>query len=191
MIRWISLIVLSAMVVLAAPGSGSAQAPGAPQGPRSGSQQGREMSREEREALVERTREMYSARMARELRLTPEQSAALQEIFSAYEGPRREIAAQKRRVIGEAQRLPIGAGSEERALALLAENSRIREREATLLREEEARLLQVLSPSQVLALQIFREQLSDQIRGATNPLGSPSQWGRSGGAGSTWPFPQR
>jgi hypothetical protein len=148
------------------------------------------MTREERDALVERTRAITNARMARELRLTPEQSASLQQVLSSYEGPRREIASQKRRLLGDAYRSLNGTRDEDRARTLLAEFSRIREREATLLREEEVRLLQVISPSQVLALQIFREQLGDQIRGATNPAG-PSSWGRSGGSNSTWPFPQR
>jgi hypothetical protein len=145
------------------------------------------MSRDE---MVERLRGNFNTRMASELRLTPEQSVALQAVFAEFDGPRREIAAQKRRFIGESRGYLNGARSEDRASTFLAEAARIREREATLMREEEVRLLQVLAPSQVLALQLFREQLGDQIRGATNPFSQPRST-PFGGSNPSRQFPQR
>jgi Spy/CpxP family protein refolding chaperone len=188
MIRFISAAALSALLVVAAPQSGWAQAQAAPSRPGSqqGPGQGREMTRDE---MVERVRGNFNTRMASELRLTPEQSTALLAVFTEFDGPRREIAAQKRRLHGEANSTLRGVRSEDRARTLLAEFARVREREATLLREEEVRLLQVLSPSQVLALQIFREQLGDQIRGATNPFSQPSS-APFGGSNSPRSFPQ-
>lgn len=175
MIRFGTVIALAVSLLVALPGLGSAQAEGT---------QVRPQNRPTREEMIARAEQIFYDQMAQELRLTPEQTTALRAIFAEYEQPRREIAAQKRRLIGEAHSFRTRPGTEERARTLLDEFERIREREATLLREEEDKLLEVLAPSQVLALQIFREQAGDRIRGATNPFQNPNGSGAGFGGGS-------
>lgn len=180
MIRFGVVAALAAALMISSPDSVIAQAAG------SGDATGTRGTRQQlsRAEMVARAEQLFYDQMARELRLTDEQTESLRTIFAEYEQPRREIAGQKRRYLGEAHSPTV---SEERALTLVREIARIREREVALLREEEEKLLEVLRPSQVLALQIYREQAGDRIRGATNFFQNPGTPG-SGPMGGSNPF---
>ena len=118
-----------------------------------------------RQELVERIRERFENRIARELRLDDEQREILSEVFSAFARSRAEILPRRREIERQiSDHLAEPDGAEEDALALLEEMRALREREAELLREEEDRLLEVLTPSQVLRLQALRDQFGNQIR---------------------------
>ena len=119
-----------------------------------------------RQELVERIRERFENRIARELRLDDEQREVLGEVFSVFARSRAELLPQRREIERRiSDHLTAGPdGAEEDALGLLEEMRALREREAELLREEEDRLLEVLTPSQVLRLQALRDQFGNQIR---------------------------
>ena len=118
-----------------------------------------------RQELVERIRERFQNRLARELRLDDEQREVLGEVFSAFARSRAELLPQRREIERRiSDHLAQPDGTEEDALGLLEEMRALREREAALLREEEDRLLEVLTPSQVLRLQTLRDQFGNEIR---------------------------
>ena len=118
-----------------------------------------------RQELVERIRERFENRIARELRLDEEQREVIGEVFSVFARSRAELLPQRREIERRISGHLAGPdGSEEDALGLLEEMRALREREAELLREEEDRLLEVLTPSQVLRLQALRDQFGNQIR---------------------------
>lgn len=118
-----------------------------------------------RQELVERIQERFENRIARELRLDDEQREVLGEVFPAFARSRAEIFSRRREIerqIGDYLEGPDGV--EEDALGLLEEMRALRAREAELVREEEDRLLEVLTPTQVLRLQALRDQFGNQIR---------------------------
>ncbi|MDE0081353.1 MAG: Spy/CpxP family protein refolding chaperone [Gammaproteobacteria bacterium] len=118
-----------------------------------------------RQELVERIRERFENRIARELRLDEQQREVLGEVFSVFARSRAELLPQRREIERRISNHLAGPdGAEEDALGLLEEMRALREREAELLREEEDRLLEVLTPSQVLRLQALRDQFGNQIR---------------------------
>lgn len=179
MIRMAVVALLALSTLLSNPESGSAQAR---QGPTQGQGVGGRTAPTglSREQMLDSLQARYRVEMARVLRLTPEQSTALAGIFSAYAEPRRQIADEKRRFQSEVRAFRTGTMPEDRARAFLEQSKSLRQREARLLEEEEARLLTVLSPSQVLALQLYREQFGDRIRGFNAPSGPMTPGGLGG-----------
>lgn len=118
-----------------------------------------------RQELVERIRERFQNRIARELRLDDEQREALGDVFPVFARSRAELLPERREIERRiSDHLAGPDGTEEDALGLLEEMRALREREAEMLRQEEDRLLEVLTPSQVLRLQALRDQFGNQIR---------------------------
>ena len=117
-----------------------------------------------RQEVVERIQERFENRIARELRLDGEQREVLGEVFSVFARSRADILSRRREIERRIGGHLAGDGTEEDALGLLEEMRALREREAELLREEEDRLLEVLTPSQVLRLQALRDQFGNVIR---------------------------
>ena len=118
-----------------------------------------------RQELVERIQERFENRIARELRLDGEQREVLREVFSVFARTRADILSRRREVERRIGGHLAGVdGTEEDALGLLEEMRTLRVREAELVREEEDRLLEVLTPSQVLRLQALRDQFGNEIR---------------------------
>lgn len=135
-----------------------------------------------RQELVERIRERFQNRIARELRLDDEQREALGDVFPVFARSRAELLPERREIERRiSDHLAGPDGTEEDALGLLEEMRALREREAEMLRQEEDRLLEVLTPSQVLRLQALRDQFGNQIRrlrgdsGPENPGDRPSR----------------
>jgi hypothetical protein len=125
----------------------------------------------DRAALVQRIERQFQERLARELELSEDQREELTEVLRDYATARSELLPRRRAIGLEIRELLEGDQSEDRALELIQDLREIRREEADLLEEEEDRLLDVLSPIQVLRLQALRDQFGEQIRG----LGTPSQ----------------
>ncbi|MEX0935702.1 MAG: hypothetical protein WD013_02280 [Gemmatimonadota bacterium] len=135
----------------------------------------------DREEMLERVETYFQERLARELRIEPEQRSAFMAALSEFGESRGELFPRKRELMGEVRRYLREGGSETEAEALIEDLRAIREREAALLIEEEDRLLEILRPSQVLRLQILREQFQNEIlrlRDANRPDSFPGPRGR-------------
>ena len=147
-------------------------------------------SPQERAEMEQRFRRQMARMMQQRLGLTDEQSEQLSAVVAEFDGRRREL----RRAEGAARRAVESLVSEERddqaeAQQLLSRLVELRDEENALFREEQASLLQVLSPVQVLQLQSLREQLGRRIRSLRGrgddpggrPRGSEGSTRRPGG----------
>jgi hypothetical protein len=126
-----------------------------------------------RAAIEQRIQRQFQERLSRELALTTEQRDELATVLRDYATARAELLPRRRALGLEIRELLEGDRSEDRALELIRDLREIREAEAELLEEEEDRLLEVLTPIQVLRLQALRDQFGEQIRslGAPRPEG--------------------
>ena len=170
-LRSLVLGLLTATLVLTAP----VEAQRGPQGRRGGAQN--------REQLEQRVRAQMGRMMRERLDLTEEQSEQLSEVVQGFDEQRRELfrleQATRRRV--EALMLE-GGSDEEEARELLTRMTDLRAQEADLFAVEQAALLEVLSPIQVLQMQSFREQIGRRIRALGGGMGDqPGGRRRRGG----------
>jgi hypothetical protein len=118
----------------------------------------------DRAAIEQRVERQFQERLARELDLSADQREELAEVLRDYATARTELLPRRRALGLEIRALLEGDRSEDRALELIRELRELREAEADLLADEEERLLEVLTPIQVLRLQALRDQLGEQIR---------------------------
>lgn len=118
-----------------------------------------------RQDMLQRVFAQFERRLARELRLTADQIREINDIMRTMREQRGELY-QRRRALGrEMQRFgEEEEGDEATARSILAETRAIRAEESRLESEEEARLLEILTPAQVLGFRIMREELNDRIR---------------------------
>lgn len=136
-------------------------------------------------AELEQRMRAQMARMIRDrLELTDDQAERLSEVTEGFMGRRRELArseqATRRRV--EALMLEGGEDDDE-ARELLARVTELRTREAALFVEEQAALLEVLTPVQVLRMQELRKQLGQRIRSLRGRGNDQPRARRRGGPG--------
>jgi len=126
---------------------------------------GRRGQGQNRAQMEQRIRARMGQMIQERLGLAEEQSARLGEAVQDFDAQRRELAgwgqATRRRV--EALMLE-GGEDEAEARELLARLAEIKVREAELFQAEQTRLLEVLSPVQVLQFQTMREQIGQRIR---------------------------
>jgi Spy/CpxP family protein refolding chaperone len=140
----------------------AAQAPVDLEAQQRGSRADREMSREQ---MQERVQQAFEQRMARALDLSEEQQARMREALGDFREARRELMPQRRELQMETRRFMSGdRNDDERARELIRARRELRETELRLQREEEERLLQILSPSQVLRMQMLRDEFGERIR---------------------------
>lgn len=143
---------------------------------------------QERPQLERQLRQRFQQMVARELGLGEDQAVALDAAVAEFQEPRAELA---RRQI-ELRRRMTGTGallSEDEAVAVLDEILAVKEEEARLMAEEQTRLLQVLSPPQVVRFHMLREQLANRIRQLRENRrggGGPGAW-PTGGTPGIWP----
>jgi hypothetical protein len=71
--------------------------------------------------------------------------------------------------------------TEEEASQILTEMLELSDQEATLFREEQGALLQILSPQEVVRYLVLRQELGDQIRGIRGRGGPGRGRGRQDG----------
>ena len=119
----------------------------------------------ERSGLEQRVRVRMDQMIRQELDLNEDEWKAVGDNARDFDMKRRELMrseqALKRRV--EAIALEGGANDEE-AGEILDQLIALREQELQLFQEEQERLLEILSPSQLVRFQNMREKLGEQIR---------------------------
>jgi Spy/CpxP family protein refolding chaperone len=166
-------LVAAVAAVVATPAALAAQAP---DGRRGG---------QDREQLEQRIRAQMGRMMQERLGLDEDQAAILATVVQDFEGRRRELfgleQATRRRV--EALLLE-DSDDEAEAQQLLDQMAELRLREAELFAAEQAALLDVLTPVQVLQLQELREDLGRRIRALRGGRGGPGDGRRGPGPGA-------
>ncbi len=140
---------------------------------------------QERLELERRIRARFGQMVRKELGLGQEQLRKLQEVMGSFRDDRMQL--QRRRA--ELQRILRREGTlaldEERARELLRSMVEIQEAEVELYRKEQARLLEVLTPQQLLRFYQLREELGRRIQRLRAGAG-PGR-GRGGGGGALTP----
>ena len=138
----------------------------------------------DRERLEQRIRAQMGRMMRERLGLDEEQATRLAAVVQEFDERRRalfvEEQATRRRV--EAL-LDQSTDDQAQALELLERVSELRLQEAQLFREEQAALLGVLTPTQLLELQDLRQELGQRIRALRGGRGGDSDRRRGPGPG--------
>lgn len=139
--------------------------------------QGTSPPREGRQEMMNRIQQEWERELARELSLTPRQMEGLRGVFVEFRMVRGELMRERFQLAQDMERhRRQAAGNEAEARRLLDRARALRAREVDLQRVEEERLLEVISPSQLLRLHQMRDDFSDRIRrleGQTRPGGRP------------------
>lgn len=127
--------------------------------------QNRDRGDRNREEMEQRFRRQMTRLIQDRLGLDDEESARLSEVVSGFEGRRRELGRAERAVRQRVEDLvgenPQNGGEAERLLTRMIE---LRQEESRLYAEEQAALLEVLTPMQVLQLQALRAEMGRRIR---------------------------
>ncbi len=104
-----------------------------------------------------------------ELQLGDDQMRRLQEAVGDFTGRRLDFAQRERGTRARVGRLGGRGGgqelTEEEASAILAEMLELSDQQATLFREEQEALLEILSAPEVVRYIVMRQRLGDMIRG--------------------------
>lgn len=117
-----------------------------------------------REEILSRVVEHFQRKLRRELNLDRGQVEAIQEITTSMREERGALFHRRRELKQRLERFVDDGGSDREARQILAEIRALRAAEARIEAEEEARLLEVLSPAQVLRFQAMRDELNERIR---------------------------
>ena len=141
-----------------------------------------------RAEMMQRVQAQINSLMQEALGLTAEQVQSVDEITNRFRMERSTLLREERALqqgIGEGGRVfrrnwVVPDLTDEQAREILAQQEEIREREAALFREEQAALLEVISPAQLLGIYHFRAQINERIRRIERTQGT----GRGGGTGS-------
>ncbi len=115
-----------------------------------------------RSALERRVRAAFVQRAQRQLALTDSEVGALRETLAWSDGQRRAIAVENQDLNRRSQALSLD-GNVGEAQAILDARVRLQEREATLFREEQERLLDVLTPPELVRFYRLRAELNRRI----------------------------
>lgn len=122
---------------------------------------GQELTREEMQARIHAH---FEEQLSRELGLDAETRAEVYEVLQSMRSERRALLQRKRALHARRKQFHQEGGSQREARRILAEAREIRSMEARIESEEEARLLEIMSPRQVLQFQVLREELNERIR---------------------------
>jgi len=117
-----------------------------------------------RQEMLQQLQSQFEARIAEELELSPEQLELLPQVMAEFGRARGELTPMRTSFMARVGHLLVQDGPEEEAMSLIREGRMLRERESELLLNEEERLLEILRPSQVLLLQVIRDQFGDYVR---------------------------
>ena len=135
---------------------------------------------EERARMEERFRRQFAKLMEDRLGLSENESAELSVLVREFEGRRRRLARDEQGIRRQVQELlAAGDANNADAQALLTSMIQNRQAESALFAEEQAALLEVLTPVQLLQLQQLRNELGQRIRALRG--GDDSRRRRGGG----------
>lgn len=141
-------------------------------------------SSEERARLEQRMRARVAEIMRNRIGIDADTEARLSEIAREFEGRRRALRTEEREAREQIEAfVRSGRTDNPAAGALLERVLVIRTREAELFREEQTRLLEVLTPTQLLQLNELRLELGRRIRALRNDAGNANRGGRGGDGG--------
>lgn len=139
----------------------------------------------DRSRLEERIRARMGEIIQHRLGLTEEDAEELSAIAREYEGRRHALTREEKEARDRAEALLAAETPDDSASAALLEHFvALRLREAELVREELARLQEVLTPGQVLQLYELRVEIGRRIRAIRNRGGDDEGRRRSGGEAS-------
>ncbi|MGB1780281.1 MAG: hypothetical protein ACPHQP_12050 [Longimicrobiales bacterium] len=158
---------------------------------------------QDRQQMEQRFRRQMARMIEERLGLNDAESQALSEVIRGFEGRRLELRRVEMAVRRRVEALMLEGGDDEaEADGLLSRMIELRAEEARLFAEEQAALLEVLSPVQILQLQSLREELGRRIRalrgrdgpaarrrGGNDPLGWAVPGPGGGALGLDSPFP--
>lgn len=117
-----------------------------------------------RQEMVTRLVKQFEHRLIQDVGIDRTQLEAVHEVMNSMRHERRELFQRRRALEQQMKRFAEEGGSEREARRLLAQARAIRADEARLESEEEARLLEILSPTQVLRYLAMRDDLNERIR---------------------------
>jgi Spy/CpxP family protein refolding chaperone len=118
----------------------------------------------DRAELEQRIRAQMGRMMQERLGLDEAQAVRLSEVVQGFDEQRRALAQREFETRRRVEALTDGAANDAEARTLLDLQSQLRFEEAELFRAEQAALLDVLTPTQVLELQDLRQDLGRRIR---------------------------
>ena len=169
-LRLVSVLAAAGVFATLMPAGLSGQPP--PVGDRRGPQVERE-----RDRLEQRIRARFARMIKRELALSDEDAAVLSETTASFRARRSELAREERRTRIQVDSVLL-SGDDAQASRLLVNLSELAMREAELLREEQERLLDIITPMQVLRYMLLREELGARVRGLARRPQGPGVDGR-------------
>jgi hypothetical protein len=120
----------------------------------------------QRQQLEQRVRRAFQNRVRQDLQLTAAEVPQLTEVIRWSEGLRRGIALRTRELNTRAVDFLREGGAESEAVAILEERKALQREESDLFAEEQERLLDVLSPNQVVRYYRLRDQFNRQLQRA-------------------------
>lgn len=144
----------------------------------------RSYTEEEREAMMERIRAYMARTIQERLELDDAASENLSQVIQQYDRRRRALGraeSQVRRRVEEV--VEQSEPDNELAAELLADMASLQRQESDLFAEEQAALLEVLTPLQVLQLQELREDMGRRIRSLRGRYEGDGRRGRGGDDG--------
>ncbi len=118
---------------------------------------------QERRDLERRVRQAFQNRIRQELRLTPPEMESLREVISWSEGERSRIATETRDLNGRVADFLREGGTSDDARTLLTERASLQRRGTQLFLDEQERLLEVLTPAQVVRFYRLRDEFNARI----------------------------
>jgi Spy/CpxP family protein refolding chaperone len=106
----------------------------------------------------------HERRLVEELGITRAQGTELRALLYRYREARMQIMGERAQIREDLVRHGEVGGSEADAQRILDRMRALRARELEMQRSEEEALLDILTPSQILQMQVLRDRFSEQIR---------------------------
>ena len=131
----------------------------------------------QRQEMELRIQARFGNLVREQLGLDDEQVQSLQDVVLDFRRRRAEFTRDERAARARVAGLGGGRGgvdlTDEEASEILLEMRSLSGEEASIFREEQEALLEILSPSQVVRYIVMRQQLGDRIRGLGSRGGPP------------------
>jgi Spy/CpxP family protein refolding chaperone len=155
-------------------------------------QRGPDSRRGQNRAQLEQRFRAQMARMVQErLGLDDARAEALGDVMRSFEGRRRELGRAEFQARRQVEALvEQGSGDDDEARELLDRLVELRAQESVLFAEEQAALLEVITPTQVLQLHELRSELGRRIRALRSRGDGDGRGRRRGGSGGNVDVPR-
>jgi hypothetical protein len=129
--------------------------------------------------LEQRLHQGFQQSVQRQLGLEPEQMQGVREVLETFQADRRELARAQASLRLRLRDSTIREIGEEEARGLLDEMVQLQQRELDLYKNEQARLLDIMAPLQLVRFYQLREELGQRLQQMRQGQGR----GLGGGAG--------